>query len=469
MLRIRNNNFFTTLGLIFPLMLMGCGNVSYIDFIPVHPEIGNSMGSKVGADTGKDRSLEGNNVRELLKSGKTLATATLAQPSILSAELAVQEAMQNVELEKAAAGLQADVSLNSGALSIQDDQIGAVGSVTASQIIRDNGVIKSRVLSAKAKAQIAYLYYEEAVAEFLYQAISTFVSYNGGQELLDVTDLRLIEANDIYQKLGTLKNAGQIDETALGDAENTIVRLELLRTDVESELEIRKSELETLFRVPVSEINIDVASMEKLADFLLSRTDFNDPRITQLEQEILALTLERQALSAAKWGTLSLSSRFDVPLATQKERPDASIGLMFSRTLSDGNRQKAMEQSMDLQLESLMARIGAQQQIFDTSDAALRNEIKNIGDSIDLRVSMIETTSNNIRALNDQMIIGMSDFSKILSAKVALFNLERDQVIAKRELLLTKIGLVKLRGQLINLAQVKLPVSQPYSDHTGGS
>ena len=174
-------------------------------------------------------------------------------------------------------------------------------------------------------------------------------------------------------------------------------------------------------------------------------------------------------MSAAKWGTLSLSSRFDVPLATQKERPDASIGLMFSRTLSDGNRQKAMEQSMDLQLESLMARIGAQQQIFDTSDAALRNEIKNIGDSIDLRVSMIETTSNNIRALNDQMIIGMSDFSKILSAKVALFNLERDQVIAKRELLLTKIGLVKLRGQLINLAQVKLPVSQPYSDHTGGS
>ena len=287
MLRIRNNNFFTTLGLIFPLMLMGCGNVSYIDFIPVHPEIGNSMGNKVGADTGKDRSLEGNNVRELLKSGKTLATATLAQPSILSAELAVQEAMQNVELEKAAAGLQADVSLNSGALSIQDDQIGAVGSVTASQIIRDNGVIKSRVLSAKAKAQIAYLYYEEAVAEFLYQAISTFVSYNGGQELLDVTDLRLIEANDIYQKLGTLKNAGQIDETALGDAENTIARLELIRTDVESELEIRKSELETLFRVPVSEINIDVASMEKLADFLLSRTDFNDPRLHSLSKKFL--------------------------------------------------------------------------------------------------------------------------------------------------------------------------------------
>jgi hypothetical protein len=71
---------------------------------------------------------------------------------------------------------------------------------------------------------------------------------------------------------------------------------------------------------------------------------------------------------------------------------------------------------------------------------------------------MITDAYLNVQQLEEQLLIGMSNFSAVLDAHVGLFTLEKDQLVDTGDLVASKLNILAQHGNLLELFNLSLPL-----------
>ena len=174
--------------------------------------------------------------------------------------------------------------------------------------------------------------------------------------------------------------------------------------------------------------------------------------------ELESIELEIEALKASKWGSLSLRSQVDLPASTLDEKPDAMIGLIFSKTLGDGGRLDAQISALELRAQQVQRTLEFRKTEIELELQTLDDTLAQMRSSMELREEMISNARERTSQLEDQLAIGMSTFSAVLEAHVSLFNLEREHLEMNGRIQQLELSKAALSGKVLKTLGLKLPL-----------
>ena len=443
------NKFLTFFTL--PALLIACNPISDAKNILT---LENKQTEIVGNETENEQVI--NTLRIPKISGTNFESILYKDLEILGAELAVIEAKEQVSLIAAGRELQTSASIQGGAKSITDKDSGAYGTLDVNKLLYDRGVLDLEIEAAEEKVNQSYLRYQQVAEAALIKAATAILKHETTAGVMNLSYLKLSMAEDIVKKIEKLNNAGQIDSTLLASAQQNIDRLKLVNREAEVAYRNAASELSSIFGVNALKVDADISVFERIASRKISSD--NAIEIKALASELNSIELEIDALQASRWGSLSLRSQVDLPASTLDDKPDAMIGLMFSKTLGDGGRLEA-------QISALAVRAQQVQNTLDFRKTEIELELKTIDDTLDqlrssreLREEMISNARERTSHLEDQLAIGMSTFSAVLEAHVSLFNLERENLEANGRIQQLELSKAALSGQVLKTLSLKSPL-----------
>lgn len=408
-------------------------------------------------DAKKQVPIELSTIRTPGKGGPSISDFAQRDPNILASEIAILEAYESIQIEESELGLQTDMSLQGGSKSLRDGDNGVFASFSASQKMYDNGVTKNNIYAAEKRLEIAYATHSKTVNTALNEALGVYTRYGVAAEVMNLAYLKLSKAEDVYESLAKLSAAGQIDSATLAQAKQSINRLKLTNSEAKMNFTKVASELEELFNVKAEnvQINIDESALNDITGQVTTNNN-TEVKIARLELELAEIELN--TLKSSQWGNVAFNAQADVPASVNGDKPDLLVGLMYSKILGDGGRLGAQIKGGELKIDRLRQSLRAQQQNAEVTLSTSNKQVLQIETSMVLRDDMIENARLNVEQLENQLIIGMSSFSSVLDAHVALFNLEKEQIIDAGELIAAKVNIVQKHGKLNELVGLTLPL-----------
>jgi len=393
--------------------------------------------------------------------GPSLSHFIKMNPNILASEIEVLEAYEGVALERSNLALQTDFSLQGGSKSLRDRENGVFGTLSASKSVYDNGLIENNIITAEKRLDISFLKYQKTIDNALIEAIGMFNRYELAAEIMNLAYLKLSMAEQAYANLDKLSVAGQIDAATLAQARQNLNRLKLISSESEIEFNKASAELTELFKSSAKDIYIAID--QSSLDNAIKKVGLESNLDVQLSISELELAkLELAAIQSSGWGNLSFNAQADVPVSDTDDDSDLSIGLIFSKVLGDGGRLKARTKVAKLKVDRSTESVRYNEQNAEISLLTLRQQISRLEKSIKLRDEMITDAYLNVQQLEEQLLIGMSNFSAVLDAHVGLFTLEKDQLVDTGDLVASKLNILAQHGNLLELFNLNLPLDINY-------
>ena len=391
------------------------------------------------------------------KSGGTNFDAILYKDlEILGSELAVIEAQEQIVLLGSGRELQTSASIQGGTKSIKDSDSGAYGTLNASKLMYDRGTLDLEIAAAEEKVDQSYLMYQQVAEGALIRAATAIANHETAAEVMNLSYLKLAMAEDIVENIEKLNTAGQIDSTLLASAQQNIDRLKLGNGEAEVAYQNAASELSSIFGVKALKVNAEISAFERIARSKISPDHTFE--ISALMSELESIELEIEALKASKWGSLSLRSQVDLPASTLDEKPDAMIGLIFSKTLGDGGRLDAQISALEIRAQQVQRTLEFRKTEIELELQTLDDTLSQMRSSMELREEMISNARERTSQLEDQLAIGMSTFSAVLEAHVSLFNLEREHLEMNGRIQQLELSKAALSGKVLKTLGLKLPL-----------
>jgi outer membrane protein TolC len=281
--------------------------------------------------------------------------------------------------------------------------------------------------------------------------------YELAAEIMNLAYLKLSMADQAYANLDKLSVAGQIDAATLAQARQNLNRLKLISSESEIEFNKASAELTELFKSNAKDIHIAIDRSS--LDNAIKKVGLESNLDVQLSISELELAkLELAAIQSSGWGNLSFNLQADVPVSDSDDDSDLSIGLIFSKVLGDGGRLKATTKVAKLKVDRSTESVRYNEQNAEISLLTLRQQISRLEKSIKLRDEMITDAYLNVQQLEEQLLIGMSNFSAVLDAHVGLFTLEKDQLVDTGDLVASKLNILAQHGNLLELFNLSLPL-----------
>jgi outer membrane protein TolC len=315
-------------------------------------------------------------------------------------------------------------------------------------LLADGGLTNARLIVANNIIDVAFNQYLLTIDEVLLTATQSYLDYERNRKIHEVILKNKEVAIPLLENLKRLKSVGLIDATKVLTAKQTFSNLELAETEVLSRIAVVSDSLLDIFGTEAE--NIDV----KLADIINSVADNNILKESQsFEVEIAKLNLklaigQLNEHEKSKWGSLSGRVVLDVPVSKDSAGADASVGLIFTKTLGDSGRHLQIKKKLE-------ANINRKQNFLRTTEDAAKVQISSLLEQLNTlkkTQDLNETIKSNVQLkivqLNKQLSIGSTEFGELLQSRIELFNLERDLINLETEISLTQLRFLRATGQL---------------------
>jgi len=400
-------------------------------------------------------------VRTLSADTKNWNDVVTNSAEILAAEIAILDAKREAEIIATARELQLNSSLQAGSMSISDEKNGVLGTLNVDQLITDFGQTDAKILKAEANVALASLNYLNTVENQLLEAALALNAWEAGYDLMNLTYSKQVIATPLIDNLRRLSAAGQIDAIQLSTAEQIVAQLDL--TNAQTREAINKAEviLKKFFGKTPDKLKID---LQDLARFVEKSEKFKPShslpyRLAEQRKAIAELSFLEHKSSDR--GSLVVRSKIDVPAADNMDA-DASVGFVYSKRLRDGGRHEKISEQLEIKIRQAESGLLGATIDVKTRHSELQAAKSYLQAANELRLELIGNVESQISQLEDQLAIGSTSFNELLSANVELYQLEREVIEAKSDMIKTNLELVALNGDLKNFTKAKLTVDLEY-------
>ena len=386
--------------------------------------------------------------------GASLNDALEFSSEVLEAEVAVFEAIKERSIIETGLGLQTTGSFQAGSQSLSSNTNGLYASINSDKIFADGGLTDARLAVANKIIELEYSKYLLAIDEVLITASTTYLDYRRNKEIHAVILKNKVAASPILENLERLKLVGQIDATKVLTAKRTFSNLELAETEILSKIATSSDSLLDIFGTEAEkiEVNSKVLSNSISDNEILKESRSLDVEIAKLNLELAIGQLNEHKKS--KWGALSGRIVLDVPVSNDNASADASVGLIFTKTFSEGGRHVQLKKKLE-------ANINRKQNFLRTTEDAAKVQILSLLEQINtlkktkkLNESIRSNVQLKIDQLSKQLSIGSTEFGELLQSRVELFTVERDLINLKTEVLLTQLAFLRATGQLKTIFKI---------------
>lgn len=386
--------------------------------------------------------------------GASLNDALEYSSEVLEAEVAVFEAVKERSIIETGLGLQTTGSFQAGSQSLNSNTNGLYASINSDKIFADGGLTNARLAVANKIIELAYSKYLLAIDEVLMSASTTYLDYRRNKEIHAVILKNKVAASPILENLERLKLVGQIDATKVLTAKRTFSKLELAETEVLSKIAINSDSLLDIFGTEAEkiEVNSKVLSNSISDNDILKENRSLDVEIANLNLELANGQLNEHEKS--KWGALSGRIVLDVPVSNDSASADASVGLIFTKTFSEGGRHVQLKKKLEANINRKQNFLRTTEDAAQVQIFSLLEQLNTLKKTKELNESIKSNVQLKIDQLNKQLSIGSTEFGELLESRVELFTLERDLINLKTDILLTQLRFLRATGQLKTIFKI---------------
>ena len=380
--------------------------------------------------------------------GTSLNDAVEYSSEVLEAEAAIFEAVKERSIIETGLGLQTTGSFQAGSQSLRGNTNGLYTSVNSDKLLADGGLTNARLIVANNIIDVAFNQYLLTIDEVLLTATQSYLDYERNRKIHEVILKNKEVAIPLLENLKRLKLVGLIDATKVLTAKQTFSNLELAETEVLSRIAVVSDSLLDIFGTEAE--NIDV----KLAHIINSVADNNILKESQsFEVEIAKLNLklaigQLNEHEKSKWGSLSGRVVLDVPVSKDSAGADASVGLIFTKTLGDSGRYLQIKKKLEANINRKQNFLRTTEDDAKVQISSLLEQLNTLKKTQDLNETIKSNVQLKIVQLNKQLSIGSTEFGELLQSRIELFNLERDLINLETEISLTQLRFLRATGQL---------------------
>ena len=144
----------------------------------------------------------------------------------------------------------------------------------------------------------------------------------------------------------------------------------------------------------------------------------------------------------------------DVPVSNDSASADASVGLIFTKTFSEGGRHVQLKKKLEANINRKQNFLRTTEDAAQVQIFSLLEQLNTLKKTKELNESIKSNVQLKIDQLNKQLSIGSTEFGELLESRVELFTLERDLINLKTDILLTQLRFLRATGQLKTIFKI---------------
>ena len=363
------------------------------------------------------------------------------------AAMALEEAAKSrILVASSARRAQVSSNANVGAIgpigsSTASGDAGIAGGVTLSQLVFDGGESAATTNIATAEAlgaQADRMVQGNTVALAAARAWIDFWQFS---ERLNLLASRRAEMETLIAQMERMEQNGMIGRSALDSARSQAMDFTLEELQLKTSLDEAKSQFEHYYKQNPNNISPPEQVIKYAAAHEVAAGWRQSP---SLQRSASAVLIAQQSLAVAE-SNFRPRARIQAGLTTplkSDQSSDASIGLVFNYTFTDGGRRKAQLNAAKSQLDSTQAALNEAQHLLETELNVAMSRLKALEKSMPLIDEKIRLSETEIDTAQSEIATGQSDLRQLIDTKIRNFR-ARDQMVtmkAEYDLLLLVIG-----------------------------
>lgn len=330
-------------------------------------------------------------------------------------------------------------------------------SIRASQLLFDFGKTPTDVARAKALKESAALRLDAKITEITTSAIE---AYLGVLELdMQIANSRDNEAAHVeMHRIVSLNEQG--GNGTMADVQKALTRLEAARSqtiDLEADRRTAASTFERVIGMPPGALQLPnpPAATGKVTAADIDNYAATDPLLLSLKQDKISLQAQITALQLDYLPKVSLEASARIQMNVGGVNPahsDARAMLSVNGTLFDGGDRAG-------KIEQIRARIEETDYRYRRSVDNLRFDVDDAGRILDTAASRLGNIADRIKSgegvvtlYSQQFKAGTRSIFELLDAQQELSSARSDQITAQFDLLRAKYRMLRLTGEIGQLA-----------------
>jgi outer membrane protein TolC len=358
-----------------------------------------------------------------------IKSAVLSDPLFVAARNDYLSQKASINAFKTQKDFQVFGTVYGGVEDVTDETVGLALVLNAQKLVFDGGQFDNQ-LSAQEYAAQAALYKSRAVAdERALAAAQAWAELERFRELDFLISSRLEVLDPLISQLERVAEAGVGDVSQVAAAQRTVDLIRVTQTDISERLEQSKVKFVSLFGNLPGGVQYDENAVASAVPGNIEKEDIMQSNGLMAEYHGYQATVASlRSIQAKDSFTVGFESKIQKPLGGSEYASDESIGLVFNKTLYNGNKLNSeIEQAkaqIDFQGENLKATYRKVKGIVDAGTQT----IVSMDNAMALAISNAANASEEIDYLRKQLIIGQSTLDSVLNAEARLYEAESKEV-----------------------------------------
>lgn len=360
---------------------------------------------------------------------KSIASAVISDPTIIAAADEVDARSAALASLAAKKDFQVGGTLYGGVEDVTDETNGLAAVLTANRLIYDGGKLDAQIQAEQKRLAAAKHSLDAKLNERALQLASIWIDLDKYEKLNAEIESRLLILDPLIQQLEKVAKAGVGDVSQVAAAQRTVSAIRVTQTDVNERLEQSRVSFINSFGSLPARGSFEGEVLAGKVPSQISKTQAQSaPALLSQYSTYLASEADLVAVKARDEFELGFESRVSKPFGGSEFDSKESIGLVLRKNFYDGGGLEAEIEQAEAKVQVALAQVKAVHREGERIIKNAQQSIKSMNAAIDLARANAEVTSDEIKYLRKQLVIGGSTLDSVLSAEARLYDAESKEI-----------------------------------------
>lgn len=356
---------------------------------------------------------------------QSIRLAVEANPTILAHREAVLAKRSAIGVNEAKKDFQVTGSVYSGLEDISDGTGGVAVVLNANRLVYDGGLLDSTTTALTFEAEAAQYKYAAAMDQKALELAKIWLDLDRYEKLNKKIESRLNVLGPLIDQLERVADAGVGDVSQVASAQRTVSSIRVVQTNIsESYAQAKVDFLNAFGSLPESGTYNSEMISKLMPKEITKKMVENAPAIKGEFASYLAAEAGVASIIAKDKFKIGLETRLTRPFGGSGYDSDESIGLVFNKTIYNGEMRAPELRSAQANVKRAIANLQAVHREGERIVQASLQNIQSMDKAIILANNKSKITSDEIAYLRQQLIIGGSTLENVLSAEARFYDSE---------------------------------------------